>query len=55
MLEIVMVCGHLYVLSLHSLSLTDNIPALCCAANHKVAECLELILQAMLEQRGIAL
>lgn len=54
MLEIVMVRGHHYILSVHS-SLIDNIPALCCAANNKVAECLELILQAMLEQRGIAL
>ena len=34
---------------------TDNIPALCCAPNLQVAECLECILQAMLGQKGIAL
>ena len=34
---------------------TDNIPALCCAPNQSVAECLEQILQAMLGQRGVPL
>jgi serine/threonine-protein phosphatase 6 regulatory ankyrin repeat subunit A len=33
----------------------DNYPALCCAPNLHVAECLDSILQAMLGQKGIAL
>ena len=38
-----------------SLSTIGNIPALCCAPNQSVAECLEQILQAMLGQRGVPL
>ena len=33
----------------------DNIPALCCAPNQAIADCLECILQAMLEQKGVVL
>ena len=41
-----------------SLSITCSpgyIPALCCAPNQSVAECLECILEAMLGQKGSAL
>lgn len=36
--------------SIHFLSI-DYTPALCCAPNPAVANCLELVLQAMLEQK----
>ena len=44
-------CGMVIILS----SPSDNIPALCCAPSQPVAECLDCILQAMLDQKGVPL
>ena len=51
-------CHHIWdtgINTQHVHTHTDNIPALCCAPNAEVAECLECILQAMLGHTAVPL